>query len=185
MNPFRREFLKLAGAGMAGAAATVAVPGAYAQAASMPDSSANKTYDVKIYGATGDGHTIDTPSINNAIIAANAAGGGIVRFPSGTYACYSIRLKSNVALYLEPGATILAATVPEGGASGSSHYDAAESNKPWENYQDYGHNHWHNSLIWGENIHDIAIMGTGLIWGKGLSRGASEHPLAETPGDGK
>ena len=31
-------------------------------------------------------------------------------------------------------------------------YDLAESNKPWEDYQDYGHNHWHNSLIWGEGL---------------------------------
>ena len=86
-------------------------------------------------------------------------------------------------LYLEPGATIFAAGVPvEGAKSGA--YDAAESNQPWENYQDYGHNHWHNSLIWGEDLHDFAILGTGLIWGKGLSRGASDLPLAETPGMG-
>ncbi len=141
-------------------------------------------FDVKIYGAIGDGHTIDTPAINRAIESANAAGGGTVRFPAGIYASYSIRLKSNVALFLEPGATILAAAVSAGGASGNSHYDPAESNKPWENYQDYGHNHWHNSLIWGEDIHDFAILGTGLIWGKGLSRGASDLPLAETPGMG-
>lgn len=171
------------GAGVAGAA-TVIIPGVPAEAASLPGHGSNQTFDVKLYGAKGDGTTIDTPAINKAIEAANASGGGTVRFPSGTYACYSIHLKSNVALYLEPGATILAATVTEGGGSSSSRYDAAESNKPWENYQDYGHNHWHNSLIWGENIHDFAILGTGLIWGKGLSRGASDLPLAETPGMG-
>jgi polygalacturonase len=185
MSSFRREFLKLMGAGTAWAAvATVAIPGAHAQVAPLPDPEGNKTFDVKTYGAKGDGTTIDTPAINKAIDAANASGGGIVRFSPGTYACYSIHLKSNVVLYLEPGATILAASVPEGGGSPGSRYDAAESNKPWENYQDYGHNHWHNSLIWGENIHDFAILGSGLIWGKGLSRGASDLPLAETPGMG-
>ena len=40
------------------------------------------------------------------------AGGGTVYFPAGTYLCYSIRLKSNVALYLDQGATILAAPNP-------------------------------------------------------------------------
>jgi polygalacturonase len=183
MNSFRREFLKLMGTCAAGAAAAnLVVPAAGAQPAFSPDN--RDVFDVKRYGATGDGHTIDTPAINKAIEAASAGGGGMVRFPAGTYACYSIHLKSHVVLYLEAGATILAATVPEGGPSGSSHYDFAESNKPWENYQDFGHNHWHNSLIWGENIHDFAILGTGLIWGKGLSRGASELPLAETPGQG-
>ena len=168
MSSFRREFLKLMGMGTAGVAvATVAVPGAHAQVAPLPDPEGNKTFDVKTYGAKGDGTTIDTPAINKAIDAVNASGGGIVRFSPGTYACYSIHLKSNVVLYLEPGATILAASVPEGGGSPGSCYDAAESNKPWENYQDYGHNHWHNSLIWGENIHDFAILGSGLIWGKG------------------
>ena len=31
-----------------------------------------------------------------------------------------------------------------------------------------GHSHWHNSLIWGEDLHDISIIGKGTIWGKGL-----------------
>ena len=173
--------MKLAGAGLAAAGSTIR-PGAHAEITSLPNPDPNVTFDVKSYGAKGDGVTIDTPAINKAIAAANAGGGGTVRFPPGTYACYSIHLKSNVVLYLEPGVTILAASVPEGATTGA--YDAAESNKPWEDYQDYGHNHWHNSLIWGEDIHDFAILGTGLIWGKGLSRGADDLPLAETPGMG-
>jgi len=74
--------------------------------ANIPTSS---TFDVKAYGATGDGKTIDTDAINKAIDAASAAGGGTVLFPAGTYASYSIHLKSNVALYLGEGATLLAA----------------------------------------------------------------------------
>jgi len=181
MNSFRRDFLKLVGTGLA-AAGSIITPGARAEITSLPNPDPNVTFDVKTYGAKGDGVTIDTPAINKAIADANAGGGGTVRFPPGTYACYSIHLKSNAVLYLEPGATILAASVPEGTTIGA--YDAAESNKPWEDYQDYGHNHWHNSLIWGEDIHDFAILGAGLIWGKGLSRGADELPLAETPGMG-
>ena len=116
-----------------------------------------------------DGKTIDSPAINKAIEAAAAAGGGTVYFPAGVYASYSIRLKSNIGLYLEQGATILGAnTSLEGTTTG---YDPAGPNEPWENYQDYGHNHWHNSLIWGEGIMISRFSGTGLIWGKGLSRG--------------
>ena len=104
--------------------------------------------------------------------------------PAGTYACYSIHLKSNVALYLDEGATILAAETPHEGTS--TGYDPAESNAPWEAYQDFGHNHWHNSLIWGEGLHDVAILGPGLIWGKGLSRGHDDPslPRAEAAGVG-
>src|SRR5260221_4794624 len=60
-------------------------------------------------------------------------------------------------------------------------YDAPESN-PWNKYQDFGHSHWHNSLIWGEQIENVAIMGTGLIWGKGLIR--NQGPNTATQGAG-
>jgi len=137
--------------------------------------------DVKAMGARGDGKTIDTPAINKAIDAAAAAGGGTVFFPAGNYLCFSIRLKSNVGLYLDHGATIVAADTP---GSGSGGYDAAEPNQ-WDKYQDYGHSHWHNSLIWGEGIENVSIAGPGLIWGKGLSRGSgTTGPKAEDPGVG-
>jgi len=134
--------------------------------------------DVRMFGAAGDGTALDTAAVNRAIAAAAQAGGGIVRFSRGTYACHSIRLMSGVTLYLERDATILAA--PAGG------YDAAEPN-PWAAYQDFGHSHFHNSLIWGEGLHDVAILGPGLIWGRGLSRDvrpADGAPSALAPGAG-
>ena len=158
----RREFLKRAGLGLAGGALAVGIDGRLAKAAAL-----GAAFDVKAFGATGDGKTLDTPSINKAIEAAAAAGGGTVSFPAGSYLCFSIRLKSNVALYLDDGATIIAADTPEGGAGG---YDAAEPNS-WDKYQDFGHSHFHNSLIWGEGIENVGITGSGRIWGKGLSRG--------------
>ncbi len=181
----RRKFLS--GIGLAGIAGTVTV-------ANIPTSAANGAremghpslyassqaeFDVRDFGATGDGKTLDTAAINRAIDAAAAASGGTVYFPAGNYLCYSIHLKSKVALYLEQGATIIAADTA---ADPAQSYDAAESNKPWEAYQDYGHNHWHNSLIWGEGLNDVAIRGPGLIWGKGLSRGEGAGPVAEHPG---
>lgn len=64
-------------------------------------------------------------------------------------------------------------------------YDPAGPPQPWEKFQDFGHNHWHNSLLWGEDLHDVSILGPGLIWGKGLSRGEqNELPRAESPGIG-
>lgn len=183
MNIFRREFFKIAGGGLAGTVAGNAVP-ASAQAQQTHGSLTSTLYDVRTFGAKGNGIANDKTAINRAIQAASESGGGTVVFPAGTYASFSIRLRSNVALYLEQGATILAASVPDGGSTTGAYYDAAESNEPWENYQDYGHNHWHNSLIWGEDLQNVSILGPGLIWGKGLSRGGKELPHAETPGMG-
>jgi polygalacturonase len=129
-------------------------------------------FDVKTFGAVGDGIALDSPAINKAIEAAAAAGGGTVRFPAGTYSSFSIRLKSHVALYLDMGATILAAEPP---ADLSTGYDAPEPNPIWDQYEDFGHSHWHNSLIWGENLEDISITGPGRIYGRGLSRGGAHY----------
>jgi polygalacturonase len=176
----RRRFLQSAATGVAvGAFASVPklAHGQHPVAPQRPEA-----FVVTRYGAKGDGKTLDTAAINSAIEAASKAGGGIVLLPAGAYLCYSIHLKSNVTLQLTTGATIVAAPGPEPGQQGK--YDLAESNAPWDAYQDFGHNHWHNSLIWGEGLENVAIIGSGLIWGKGLSRGWDVEPRAEHPGAG-
>ena len=121
--------------------------------------------DVRDFGAKGDGRHIDSPAINAAISQAAREGGGTVVLPAGTYLSYSIRLQSNITLRLEKGAVLKAAPVTD-----SEGYDAAEPNP--SRYQDFGHSHWHNSLIWGEQLHDVTIEGEGLIDGSDvLSRG--------------
>ena len=121
--------------------------------------------DVRAFGAKGDSKTLDTPAINKAIDAAAAAGGGTVIFPAGIYLSVSIHLKSSITLQLDQGATILAAnTVP-----GKVTYDLPEPNQ-WDVYQDFGHSHWQNSLIWGIGLENVSIIGPGLIDGKGLTR---------------
>jgi|CZKD01.1.fsa_nt_gi polygalacturonase len=187
----RRKFLKSAGLVVPGLALAGEIPtlrqaqgrlSAAKGAAEMghpEQSAATVFYDVRAFGAAGDGRTIDTAAINRTIDAAAASGGGTVYFRAGNYLCYSIHLKSRVAIYLDAGATIVAA---EPAADSNHSYDLAESNQPWEAYQDYGHNHWHNSLIWGEGLEGVSICGPGLIWGKGLSRGWGDGPVAEHAG---
>ncbi len=184
---FRREFLKLAASGLAGSA--IVSSGTIAAGAQGPAApgATGTWFNIRTYGAKGDGTTIDTAAIQAAIGEAEKAGGGTVFFPAGTFASYSIHLKSNIALYLDQGATLLAASVPiEGTTSGG--YDAAEPQGVFEPYQDYGHNHWHNSLLWGEDLHDVSILGPGLIHGKGLSRGHDDDagilPDTTKPGVG-
>jgi hypothetical protein len=130
----------------------------------------NYSVNIKDYGAVGDGRTADTKSINDAIEAASGKGGGTVYFPAGTYLSFSIHLKSNITLFFDQGCILLAADSTVNGK-----YDEAEPNE-WGDkfqYQDYGHSHWHNSLIWGENLQNISILGPGIINGAGLRRGAS------------
>ena len=74
-------------------------------------------YNVMDFGATGDGKTLDSPSINKAIEEAATKGGGTVYFPAGTYLSASIRLKSNISLFVDQGATILAASPSENSSS--------------------------------------------------------------------
>ena len=129
---------------------------------------AHPPFDVRRYGATGDGRTLDTPAINRAIAAAHAAGGGTVVCPAGDYLSHSIRLRSRVVLQLEAGAAVIAADPPPAGEPGG--YDAPEE-APLNGYQDFGHTYFRNSLIWGEDLEDVGIVGPGRIYGRGLSRG--------------
>ncbi|MGB8601189.1 MAG: glycosyl hydrolase family 28-related protein [Rhizomicrobium sp.] len=132
--------------------------------------------DVRRFGARGDGAHIDTLALQSAIDTASLNGGGTVFFPAGRYKSFSLRLKSKVTLELGEGATLIAATP---GTDGQ--YDLPEFN-PADRYQDFGHNHWHNSLIWGENIEDIAILGPGLIDGSGLTREGPGAPWSKGAG---
>ncbi|MGO4756974.1 glycosyl hydrolase family 28-related protein, partial [Streptomyces sp. 2MCAF27] len=122
-------------------APTLAAPAAAGRAAA--------TFDVMDYGAKADGSTNDTGAIEKAINAANAAGGGTVEFPSGQYKSKNtVHLKSNVTLQLDSGATIQ--------GSSADTYDKPESN-PNDDYQDYGHSHFHNAMFYGDKLTNIGF----------------------------
>ena len=165
----RRELLKLSSMGLAagvgGVARAAGVGGAVGPQA---------IYDVRTFGAVGDGKVVDSPAVNKAIEEVAAAGGGTLVFPAGVYVCFTIRLKSHVELVLTQGCVIEAAASP--GAKETTGYrggvyDAAEADSPWVAFQDYGHNHWRNSLFYADGEHDFSVTGPGLIFGKGLSHG--------------
>src|SRR5205814_3930138 len=145
---------------MVGAAAVLLGAGLVGLA---PAAMAAGTFNVKDFSAKGDGKAVDSPAINKAIAAAATAGGGTVVFPNGTYLSRSIHLVSNITLQLASGATIRAA---------GSGLDAPEANS-FSQWQDFGHSHFHNALMWGDGVHDVAITGTGTIDGDGLVTGNS------------
>ena len=98
-------------------------------------------FDPRLFGAIGDGRTKDTNSVQRAIDACTASGGGIVYLGPGAYLCGTIILKSNVTLYLEAGATVL--------GSGD--------------INDYKPNH----LIFASGAQNVGLAGPGKIDGQG------------------
>jgi hypothetical protein len=133
-------------------------PAASAAGPARPAALGGHVLNVRDFGATGDGTTNDAPAVDAAIAAANGAGGAIVRFPAGTYlAGGSIHMMSNVTLFLEAGATLLGA---------SSGYDVPEPN-PNDRFQDFGHSHFHDAMIWGDHLTNIGFIGSGVIDGGG------------------
>jgi len=127
------------------------------------------TFDPRAFGARADGASNDAGAINAAIEAASRAGGGTVEFTAGTYLSGSIHLRSNVCLHIGPGATIVA-------SSDARAYDSPEPNVWGDSlhYQDFGHSHFHDGLIWGEGVTNASITGPGRILGKGLLHDAAK-----------
>ena len=71
-----------------------------------------ETFNVKKYGAKGNGKKLDSPAIQKAIDACHEAGGGTVLVPAGTYLSATIVLKDNVNLHLEKDALFLGTQRP-------------------------------------------------------------------------
>jgi hypothetical protein len=136
--------------------------GALAGAPALPAAHAlgpRVVLDVRDFGATGDGITDDAPAVDRAIAAAAAAGRGTVALPPGTYlAGSSIHMLSGVTLRLDAGSTIL--------GSAARGYDPPEAN-PNSAFQDFGHSHFHDAMIWGDRLTDVGFVGSGTIDGGG------------------
>lgn len=124
-------------------------------------------YNVKDFGAKGDGTTLDSPAINAAIEEAVKNGGGRVVVPAGRYLSGSIRMKSNIELNIESGAVIIAAP------ASMKAYDESEV-FGFPEYQDGGHTYFHNSLIWADGEENVSVTGHGMIDGEGLTKKDTE-----------
>lgn len=114
----------------------------------------NKEFNIKQYGAVGDGMTVNTKAFENAINACAKSGGGKVIVPAGIWLTGPIHFKSNVNLHLEIGAHVQF-------TKNYDDYPLIESN--WEGVNQYRC----TSPINGKNLTNIAITGYGILDGSG------------------
>jgi polygalacturonase len=128
-----------------------------------------RIFDVKGFGAAGDGKALDTAAINRAIDACHAAGGGVVYAPPGTYLSGTVILQSNVTLYLEAGATLL----------GSKNLDdySAQAGPPAKGDADQKH------LVFARDAENIGLAGPGRIDGQGPAFWAPNGRVQPPPED--
>jgi polygalacturonase len=112
-------------------------------------------WNVRDYGARGDGRTLDTRAIQQALDACAAAGGGLVRVPPGDYLCQPLTLHSHITLLLEAGATLRATREPRDFMKEPGDWLQAKSSSDFL------------PLISGQNLTNITITGQGTVDGSG------------------
>ncbi len=128
--------------------ARLTIPLACLSAALAVGAEGTSAFNVRELGAKGDGKTLDTSAIQQALDACGQAGGGIVRLPPGTYLCQPIHLRNKTTLHFDSGATLTATDEPN---------DFADPKKPGSRL----------AFVNGSGLEHVAITGGGTIDGAG------------------
>ncbi len=119
-----------------------------------------KVYDIRDFGAVGDGVFNCTEALQKAIDTCSADGGGTVLVASGKYLFYPLRLKNDVRLEISWDAVLLAGTDPE-------LYPEVQPNPYWK--VSYALRNNKRYVMYGEGISHVCICGQGKIDFQGLS----------------
>ena len=117
--------------------------------------SSGTVFNVKDYGAAGDGRTLDTKAIDKAIAACVKSGGGTVVIPAGKFVTGTVRLYSNVELHLNPGAILW----------------ASDNTNDYLLQQDYGFSGSGAGgkklgIVFADRAENVSITGIGIIDGR-------------------
>lgn len=113
-----------------------------------------EVYNIKDFGAVGDGKTLNTASIQKTVDYCAKAGGGMVYVPPGEFVTGPIFLRSNINFYISQGATLLGDTV-------ISRYPGIEGR--WEGIE----RKTYASILTGHNLENVSITGRGTIDARG------------------
>jgi polygalacturonase len=116
-----------------------------------------KVFNVRDYGAVGDGKTLDTQAIQKALDACGQAGGGTVLFPAGTYLSQPLTLRTKTTVQIESDATLLADTNQNEYLKTPGNWLEAKSSGDFVPF------------IEGKKLTDITLAGGGTIDGNGAA----------------
>jgi polygalacturonase len=157
-NLSRRQWVGL----MSGSAAVTALGtmpgvGRAAETAMAGNDLGARVYNIRDFGAVGDGKALDTAALQSAIDACTKDGGGVVLVPAGVFLIGTTELKSNVTLRIVAGGTLL-------GAADEKQYHAVDA-IPLKGDSTLGDGNW--ALLFGVDAHNVTIEGPGLIDGQG------------------
>ena len=122
--------------------------------------------NVRDFGATGDGKTLDTIAMNKAIEACATSGGGRVVVPPGRYLTGTVRLRSNVTLEIESGAEVV----------GTPELDRYENFAPPKDVK-LPEARWHRAVLMGDGVTNVTITGRGVINGNNVTDREGEEGI--------
>lgn len=160
----RRKWLGLASASTVGASASVGLLAAHDAAADSSTDAAGedkwrgaRTYNIRDYGAKGDGVTLDTKALQAAIDACNKDQGGTVLVPAGVFVIGTTELKSNVTLHIAAQGVLL------GSGHGKDYFPADTIPLHGDSTLEDGN----TGLLFAVNAENITVEGPGMIDGRG------------------
>ena len=122
---------------------------------SFPAAAFSRTFDVRQFGAAGDGKTADTVAVQKALDACANAGGGVVRFSAGTYLCQPLTLHGRTTVQIDAGATLLASPDPSDFLKGGGDWLNAKSSSNFV------------AFLSGSDLTNVTLTGAGTIDGNG------------------
>ena len=125
-----------------------------------------KVFDVTAHGAKGDGTTMNTQAIQQAVDACHDAGGGVVSVPKGVFLTGSLRLKSGVILRVEKDAILR-------GSTNIADYAVETAELHWNQFSIFKtfNVQYRPALIYAEDAEQIGLEGSGVIDGQGREKG--------------